>query len=133
MAELAGHNGAATTGNPITTNSKALFAVPSKQSETHCNGNGCTTELHYYDSTDTQDNGALVGSGGETSSSSSSSESEGSDEESSEEEEEEVSDEVALKQAGVELDWDMLGTPAQSGGMAPTQLLSEVLHFALHA
>lgn len=64
----------------------------------------------------------------DVSSSASSSEEEGEEEgssDSSQEEEGELSDEMQLKNAGVEIDLEVLGTPSE-GGVAPLHLLSEV-------
>lgn len=130
------HNIGTTNGNPVTSNN-VLFAVPRKLTgnnentvhTTHSHGNG-----HHGNDTGGHDNNQLDASGEENSSSSSSSESEDEESEgesSSEEEEEEVSDEVALKLAGVELDLDALGTVQEAGGVAPVQLLSEVSNLTI--
>lgn len=149
-------NGSAMNGNPIT-DKTLLIAVDVKEPGCHSNKQptGHMTNGHCIPipaendasvdplPTTADHNGldeplaTLPASSGGSSQNSSSSESSASSEESSseegsteegEEEEEEVSEEMELKNAGVELDLEALGLPSPGEG-APLTLLTEVYNY----
>ena len=133
MAQVNGSHAHNDNSNPVTSHTKVLIGVPRKQGPNipHSNGyhdNGLDDVPDDVQTIGEQQNVQLVANGNSSPSSSSSSESESSDGVSSdsEEGEGEVSEEEVLKRAGVQLDLETLGTPAQAGGTAPIELLSEV-------
>lgn len=139
MAEIS-HHGECQDSNPITcTESKLLLGIPNYSSSdqppiANNSINEQSTVNHHGDDVG-GDHGndvpIVMGAGhpDDTSSSSSSSDEEEGEEEgegsSESSEEEELTEEVQLKNAGVDIDLHGLGTPSE-GGVAPLHLLSEV-------
>jgi hypothetical protein len=148
MAET-GQQQACADSNLIT-ESKVLLAIPRKQSGSavanSCHGNGqpaihplnghLVSEEHTNDVDEDSipvmggnhgDGGHVVNGDSSSSSSSDDEDDDEGEEESSESssEEGELSEEAQLKEAGVDIDLQALGTPSE-GGVAPLHLLSEV-------
>lgn len=117
-------------GNPITS-SNVLLGIPRKQSDSleqstiTSNGQSVTTGHHDNSEAGLHGNGHLTTSDGDSPSSSSTSASENERSSESESNDEEVTDEMELKNAGVTLDLETLGSPSVEGE-APLHLVSEV-------
>lgn len=138
MAERSQH-GVSVDSNPITESRVALGVLSKQSNSTNHHSNGQPPIINHPEPMiaghqgllvmggDHGDGHLIVVDGGSSSSPSPSEEesSEGESEYSSQEEDGELTEEMQLKNAGVEIDLEALGAPSE-GGVAPLQLLSEV-------